>query len=425
MLTVYCDHITIRLRYTLEVIFEEILSCPITISQDKKSLGKGPCLNYSNELLEGVPYIKPHSLIFENGIRILAEKIDNSGMLFPTESDLIEQDTLALVFFLVSRYEEYLDDDRDEFGRIKATNSQLYQAGLLHTPLVDKKVIELYNSLRSRYPTLPPLKRQFQVIPTFDIDVAYAFKGRGWLRRTRSTFKDVLTFEWKRIKRRKLVLHEELVDDFDTYSYQQRICQQAGTRPRHFFLLGNYGKYDKNLSHKQPLLRTLINDISTWSDIGIHPSMRSNDSIRILRKEIKRLKKIASLPVQRSRQHFLYLELPNTYQNLIEIGILEDYSMGYADRTGFRAGICSPYKWYDLEKEEMTDLYIFPTQVMDSTLRDYQKLSLEEAKQEMLKLRSTIEQVNGTMIILWHNHSATRKGEWEGWRGVLEAGLFG
>jgi len=220
------------------------------------------------------------------------------------------------------------------------------------------------------------------------------------------------------------VLKGEKPDNYDSYSYQERICQQAGVQSRHFFLLGNYGKHDKNLAHNQEILRMLIKHTSQWSQVGIHPSMGSNSSMRQLKKEITRLKNITGHEVTKSRQHYLMLSLPETYQALISQRIEEDYTMGYADHIGFRAGTCSPFPWYDISKEQGTSLYLFPTAVMDSTLKDYMGLSIEESIVQMKKLRKTVEAVRGKFVILWHNHSAARQGEWVGWRQVLEAGLF-
>ncbi len=424
MLTIYSDNISTRLTYVAEVIFEDILDCPIHLTQDKASLSDGAAVNYSNEEIEGVPFIRPHSLLFETGVRKLSFNMDSSGDLFPSSSDICDQDIFAAIFFHISRYEEYLPHEKDDFGRAKAKDSILFKTGLLETPVVDQWAIELYKSLKKRFPHLPPSQREFQVIPTFDVDVAYAYKGRGWWRKTRSWGKDVLTLKGQRLKERKSVLKGENADPYDSYSYQNRICEQAHARPHHFFLLGNYGKYDKNLSHKQAILQELIRDVSGWSSVGIHPSIGSHESERRLKKEIKRLRKITSNEVISSRQHYLKLELPLTYQLLIQQGIRSDYSMGYADQVGFRAGTCSPYRWYDLSNEKGTELYLFPTMVMDSTLKDYMSLNLEKATAKMKSLRKAVEEVNGVFVILWHNHSAARQGEWNGWRSVLEAGLF-
>ena len=62
---------------------------------------------------------------------------------------------------------------------------------------------------------------------------------------------------------------------------------------------------------------------------------------------------------------YLFLNLTRI---LIDAGIAEDYSMGYPDEPGFRAGIARPYYFYDVAEDHQTNLKIFPFQVMDATL---------------------------------------------------------
>ena len=118
MLTIYSDNISTRLTYVAEVIFEDILDCPIHLTQDKASLSDGAAVNYSNEEIEGVPFIRPHSLLFETGVRKLSFNMDSSGDLFPSSSDICNQDIFAAIFFHISRYEEYLAHEKDDFGEL-------------------------------------------------------------------------------------------------------------------------------------------------------------------------------------------------------------------------------------------------------------------------------------------------------------------
>ena len=186
MLTIYSDNITSRLRYITEVIFEDLLNCPIILTSDKSSLSDEAALNYSNTQIDGIPFIRPHALLFENGIRTQQVDFDQHAMLFTTDSDIVDQDVFASIFYLISRYEEYLETEMDELGRMRGSTSLMSRSNLLERPLVDEWALDLYTKLRSRFPSLPPTDRKFTVLPTFDIDVAYCYKGRGWWRRIRS-----------------------------------------------------------------------------------------------------------------------------------------------------------------------------------------------------------------------------------------------
>jgi hypothetical protein len=132
---------------------------------------------------------------------------------------------------------------------------------------------------------------------------------------------------------------------------------------------------------------------------------------------------VGHLP-HRSRQHYLYLQFPHTYRNLIKLGLREDYTMGYAAATGFRAGIARPFWWYDLEAEQETDLRVFPFAYMDVSLKQHLKMSPEAARRHCFELSERVRQVGGTLISIWHNSSFAVFESWSGWerayRQILE-----
>jgi hypothetical protein len=121
-----------------------------------------------------------------------------------------------------------------------------------------------------------------------------------------------------------------------------------------------------------------------------------------------------------SRQHYLMLSFPHTYQQLQKLGIREDYSMGYAANSGFRAGTFTPFRFYDLTTECETTLVIHPFAVMDVTLRHYLKLTPDDALERIKQLIDKVRKVDGTFTSLWHNESLSEHGVWKGWRGIFE-----
>jgi hypothetical protein len=185
-------------------------------------------------------------------------------------------------------------------------------------------------------------------------------------------------------------------------------------------LFGRYGKYDKNINVRNKTFRFLIKRLGDYASIGIHPSYNSSEYPEYLPFEVNKLSKVINQEVVLSRQHFLRLMLPNTYRNLLENDITDDYTMGYAALPGFRAGICSTYSFYDLDMEEETKLRIHPFAVMDGTLKDYMDLTPADAIAQIGSLIREVKQVNGTFISLWHNESLSDQKRWTGWRRVYE-----
>ena len=218
------------------------------------------------------------------------------------------------------------------------------------------------------------------------------------------------------IKKRIDVLLGNQKDPYDTYNYQLNIIKKYKLDCFYFILLGNYGLNDKNVLVTSRKFKLLIKHLADYAKIGLHPSFNSNSNYNLLKTEQERLLEITKTAVNHSRQHFLQLSFPSTYRNLIDLDIFNDYTMGYAELPGFRASICNPYYFYDLELEKQTPLRIHPFAIMDATYRYYLKVSPEESLNSMKNIINQVKNVNGTLITVWHNETWSDYKEWKGWK---------
>ncbi|MCB0644002.1 MAG: polysaccharide deacetylase family protein, partial [Phaeodactylibacter sp.] len=253
-------------------------------------------------------------------------------------------------------------------------------------------------------------------MPTIDIDAAWAYRHKGLFRLFLGSISDLLRGRRLEFRKRLEVVFSKKPDPFDNYDLLNQIHTASPASLRYFFLLGNYGRYDKNHSPQHPAFQALIRRIAAEHPIGIHPSYRSNEDPACLPAEIQILEAISGQTIQHSRQHFLKLHLPETYRRLLAQGIRYDYSMGFADTPGFRAGLAVPFYWYDLECEQTTELQVIPFQVMDGTLRQYMSLDQEAAAEKCRTLLREVREVAGTFSIIWHNSSLSDWNEWSKWR---------
>jgi hypothetical protein len=322
---------------------------------------------------------------------------------------------------MISRYEEYQGLLTDEHNRTLPSQTTAYKHNFLALPVVDHWALMIQELIKKNYPGYKFPQREYRFTPTIDVDIAFAYRYRGIMRTTGATLKSFLKQNWKDNQRRFETLILRQPDPFDTFSLLNHWHKQYGLNPIFFFLVGHYGKYDKNISASYSAMKRLIRQISENYKIGVHPSYQSNYTTQRLLKEIGTLQKITGNTVSRSRQHFLMLRFPDTYQQLIRLGITEDYSMGFASAPGFRAGTCTPFSFYDLSKETETPLVVYPFQVMDGTLNQYQKLTPLEAIESISCLNTEVRKVNGTFISLWHNESLSEMRHWKNWREVYEA----
>jgi hypothetical protein len=428
MILIYSEDISPRIEFVTRLIFTKIHRVEVSFTTNKAEFlySELPKINYSQTKFNDEIYLKPHGLLTQSTLGKVVIKpfeYNNSTVFFESSPDSVFPfDPFAASFYLVTRYEEYFETELDKFGRFPAGKSILTELNLIKKPVVNIWADWLAKEINRKYPQIIFIKRRFKFISTIDIDNAWAYLNKGFWRTKAALVKSVLKGDISEFRLRRKVLKGKEKDPYHTYDYLDSVFSGNEEKVKFFFLLGDYGKYDKNVSHENIGFQKLILKIAQDYDIGIHPSFAGflNGCHGKVIRENGRLEKIVGRKISKSRQHYLNLKFPKTYQNLIKAGMKEDYTLGYPDQTGFRAGICTPFNFYDLENEETTNLLVVPFQVMDGTLRNYLKLSPEEAFKETEMLMNEVKKVGGTFVSIWHNESVNDSGEWKGYRKVFE-----
>ncbi|MEQ8702720.1 MAG: polysaccharide deacetylase family protein [Phaeodactylibacter sp.] len=428
-LLVYTAQPTKRASYACRVLFECILGMPVEMTNNWSRFLSADTLRmiYGRPpARSGLPWLPCVPLLRETGVHPIPYTVRDfdqrpAACFVPdSASALLPFDLLAFTFLLVTRYEEYLPFQSDQHGRFPATASLAHRYGFLHRPVLQEWGAELWKRLKAHYPTLPDHRPRYQFRPTYDVDMAWAYRYRPLWRQLAGLARDTLTGNTRLIRERIGVLRSKTNDPFYTFAELERLHREYDLHPIFFVLLGMHGPYDKNLPPEGQPMQALIADLARQADTGLHPSYRSNEHPEALQAEVQHFARLTGQPPLRSRQHFLKLSFPATYRQLIQAGIQEDYTMGYADATGFRAGLAVPYPWYDLEAESEQPLTLYPFVLMDVTLKQYLHLSSEGAIAEIRALVSQIKATGGLFIPLWHNSSFAKHHGWAGWDKVHE-----
>ncbi len=426
-LLIYVPKLTQRVRYTFKLVFKELLlmDYELTTNLDAFLSADRPKIQYATKPFSDDIYFKAHGLLFKRGIEVVPVDVveyEGINVFFPTgdEMSVLPFDVFSAIFYLTSRYEEYLPFVRDIHGRFTAEKSLAFHLGFLSKPVVNMWALKIREILLEKYPDLKYSKRNYNFIPTYDIDSAWAYSQKGLIRNFGGYILALKRLDWYDIKERTLVMFNRKKDPFDTFDLQLEYQKKYGLKPVYFFLFARYSNFDKNINIRNKQYKLLIKRMADYAKIGIHPSYYSVENPELLKEELESLEKVVNKDVNRSRQHFLRLIMPDTYRNLIENDIIYDYTMGYASKPGFRASICTPYYFYDLDIERETTLRINPFAVMDGTLKDYQELTPADAIEVIKNLINEVKQVNGTFISLWHNESLSDRLRWKGWREVYE-----
>lgn len=409
-----------RLTYTLDWIFRQQLGINYELLTTAPSAEPGyTCvLQYGNG--DGRYTIPNTGLLYENDIH--GQQIESglwSGLpvLFYSggEDTFLPFDLFSAVFYLLSRYEEYLPFTPDKYDRYPATESILFQQQLLERPIIDEWLQLLGQKLGSY--GIEPRQRQFSFLPTYDIDIAWSYRHKGWKRTLGGYLRDVAAHNFAAVKERTSVLLRHLEDPYDSFDDMDKLHTSAGLKPIYFILAAQEnGPYDKHILPSRPPMKQLIGRLAACYETGMHPSYHTSENPEMLREEHAIMERCCGKKIDQSRQHYIRCALPDAYRNLIATGIRKEYSMGYATHLGFRAGTSQPFSWYDLRAEQQTGLQVFPFCFMDTSARFELGLSAAQSFEKLHQLQSTLQHTGGLLITVFHNFSLGTDPGWQGWR---------
>ena len=414
MVLVLVDDISARIQYTFDFIFKmRGVEYTLVESIDTFNDFQGAKLNYSKQKCSDGISFTPSGLLNETGIwngnldKVKIESVD--CLSFNGNKDLV-----ASVFYVLTRMEEYNCCSYDDHDRFPFSHSILKKYEWVEQAVCDRWASYIIVDLLK----VEVVKSKVEIIPTFDIDNTYAFKLKSGKRRALSKLKDVVKLDAKRITKRKSVENGEK-DPYDTFDKIIEVGKQfSGVKV--FWLIASEGSKDRNVPIENIQHRKLIKRVAQSVEVNIHPSYGSFLNASQVMSERDGLESITGSSIVRSRQHFLRFQLPKSYRDLIDAGIRNDYSMGFAENVGFRSGTARAHNWFDLERNEVTELTLHPFTYMDGTLLEYMSLTPEESKRRIQKLYAEIQNFGGDFIFLWHNETIGEYGKWKGWSQVLD-----
>lgn len=429
MLLIYTNLITPRLQYITDFIGTQLFDAPLLLTTNAAAFASStaPKLNYSNqELTETEFYLQPaNTILFSSSIEPIAIdcfEVNFHKAFFQTNGDMVF-DIFAASFYLISRYEEYLPHQKDMYGRYAHTNSLAYKENFLHQPLVNIWLEEFKKALQQKFPQLLFRRRSFKFRATYDIDIAYSYKHKGWWRNMGGWAKSVLKRQWHLAQERIDVLKNKKRDPFDAYEWLDALHLYCKVKPVYFFLVAQeQAGYDRNIPTSSKPFKQLVEYYAAVYKVGLHPSWRSSthSNNKILKEEKEWMEAVTDTTIEHSRNHYIKFSLPEGYRRLIECGLLKDYSMGYGTTNGFRASVAASFYWFDVEKNETTPLQLYPFCFMDANAFYEQKLSAMQAYEELRRYYTSIKKVNGLMITIWHNTFLGTDINFKGWREVYE-----
>lgn len=301
---------------------------------------------------------------------------------------VIRTDLIYNTFFFISRAEEVINKQRDEHGRFAAAYSVLGEHNRLMVPILDE-----YARLVMKAMGLPlPPSGFAHIYLTHDIDTIAHY------RHLRGALGGLWRGEWRQVLRAWRDMEDDPAYTFPWLVEQDKRVPLA---EKIYFVKHSFGKgYDyPQYNHHSPDAHRLRKFLE-WNKvtIGWHSSYYGVGSIE------QRSKRRDELSVHRS--HYLNCSIANM-RKLVELGVTDDYTMGFADQAGFRLQTSRAVLWIDPERMQLTELVLHPLIIMDVTLssKNYMALDQVEATYVCQQLIDKVRMHNGDLCLLWHNTS--------------------
>lgn len=423
MLLIYTQKITPRIVYVFKHICSNILGIPIkfTTKIEEFIAHEGMKLSYGKQALGNELFIQKIELLLEQGIsevEIIVQPWGDNFCFFPvSENSALPFDIFAASFFLLSRYEEYLPHVKDEMGRFPASESVGYQEGFLQSPVVDIWSYKFKEILEERFPKLELKERKYNARAIVAVDHVFNFQNKGFLRSLIGLQRDLVQLQFQKVADRIQVLLKLKKDPLDTFEALINFHKEHKVPLLFMFQLSDFSIYDRNINYNRIPYRSIIKYVGDYSKVGLIPGHFAYENVKTLRKEKLRMENIVHMPLERVMNTNHNLNIPEFYNFLTELEIPQDYSMGYPEILGFRAGTCGPFLFYDINTESTLPLKVHPYVFNSSIAEDK---NAEEMTNAVAKLIKEVKDVDGSFKAVFKNQDFSEYADYQKYYALLK-----
>lgn len=301
---------------------------------------------------------------------------------------VIRTDLVYNSFFFLSDAEEVLVKEHDEHNRFLACHSLLGKDNRLMTPLIDE-----YGHLLLRLLDLPlPKEGLSAVYLTHDVDTIARYrhvKGflsgvkNGHLHQAMASVRDIkqdpdYTFPW--LMKQDATLVQTSFPVYQLYFIKDTMGYGF-----------DYPQYNLD-GHDFHFLAFKLN--KAGAQLGWHSSYYNQFA------------KAHNIAINYSlhRSHYLRCSI-EWLEKISHQGVMQDYSMGFADQAGFRLQTARPVQWINPYTYEITSMVLHPLLIMDVTLSEqkYMGLNKDDALVVSRHLIDKTVEMGGELTLLWHN----------------------
>lgn len=400
-LIVFSTILTPRIKYIFNFMFKDILKVEVEFTGNSQHFLNSvqAKISYGDAPIADELFFKSSPLLFSNKLEEFKIKTIPFGeyeVPFPVENSILPFDVFAASFFIVSRYEEYLHHQKTDED-FTANKSYQFKWKVLQRPVIDEWALILRNIIQTRYPQVKFNEKHFVQQHTINFNIPASIptgllkKAKFFINTFSSKENNFISAKFDRLTGLE-VQTEDVLPEIAIRLAKKNIS------PVYFVAFSNIP--DDYISTDN------VSQVLKNGSVGLlRPCSGDQQKISNIKAGFSKLKKILPEQINLYSQQLEVLKFPICYLNLLNSSVISDYSMGYAETPGFRAGTCTPFSWYDLQLEKVTPLNVKSYCLTDSALK---QLNSMEAREVIERLVSSVKFVNGTFISSWQLRSLSK-----------------
>lgn len=312
-------------------------------------------------------------------------------------------DVFAGVFFMLTRWEEFVLKKLTPQGKVIESELLLVKEGFFDRPVVNEYAQFLSNIFKRYGYSVPIKKHKFEVMLTHDVDWMYLSSIKDLIRNISVMIKSRQYNRIRRVLSSYLMWSAKRANPFDTFDEIIDYSDKYNFKSHFYFRACSKNDIGVAYQITDSITIDTIRKIKLKGHyIGFHPSESTLDNEVLFSTELKRLKDVAGDSVIGGRSHNLLYNI-NSWNMWNNAGLEYDSGCGFQQRNGFRAGITQSYEVFDLKNRKRLPLRQIPFIVMDSVaLRN--KLSGEQFYEDSRHVIDAVRHYGGVVCMNWHSN---------------------
>lgn len=324
-----------------------------------------------------------------------------------------EADIIGSIFFMLSRWEEYLPQEYDRFGRIIPSNNMAVKLGFSRRPVVDEWRVFIWDLLEKLDPSVKrPPAEGYRLNPTHDVDILYfptdVLNMLGDVKNTRNPAAPIKRFIHK-IKG---------TNPYNTFDFLMDMSERRNVPSVFYFMADGKSKLDNKYRSNDPFLKELVAKVRKRGHcMGLHPGFSTFNDVEEFIRQKEYVEDYTGQKITHNRQHYLRLRLPETLNVWEKAGIENDSSLGFTDGVGYRCGTGGSFPLFHVTERRTTNVVETPLTFMEVALRNYADLpkSRSESLAALRLFKAYSKKYQTPFTFLFHNSSFDDI-RWPGWQ---------